>query len=145
MTQHEQKDASMYGATITVGTEDTNAIPVTVQLGSRITRGAKLRYRVSSPLAIGMYVSSDAAGAVPVDLGDDDVLPSTGTAGEMLTGLDASTEKLSEFRVLTDDTGKVDVVLTNSSDETKTRYLNVILPDSRVVTSAAVTFADDTP
>lgn len=114
-------------ATITVGTEGTDAISVTVQLkdgaGSNITAIAGFMW----------YLSGDSAGAGIV-----------GTAPNGGTAIGAS-GKIAELVAekagfaLTNATGEAIFTLTDST--TPTFYLVVILPLGKVVISSAITFA----
>jgi len=114
-------------ATISVGTEGTNAISVTIQLvdgnGDNLTAIAGFSW----------YLSGDSAGAGIV-----------GTAPNGGTAIGAS-GKIAELvaekagYLLTDATGKAIITLTDST--TPTFYLVVILPIGKVVISSAITFA----
>ena len=130
-------------ANFTLGAESANARKVTVQLGSRSTRGGKVR-NVGGKRALRLYLSSDAAGDTVVNPTAVAVVPTDGGAGSLLQAHVASEQPIFEFK--TDDTGKLEVTLTNATDANVTTYLNVIDPASgKVVTSGAIAFADDTP
>lgn len=114
-------------ATISVGTEGTNAISVTIQLvdgnGDNLTAIAGFSW----------YLSGDSAGAAIV-----------GTAPNGGTAIGAS-GKIAEVvaekagYLLTDATGKAIITITDST--TPTFYLVIILPNGKVVISSAITFA----
>lgn len=125
-------------ATFTIGAETANAHNVGIQLGSRSTRGGALR-NLGSARVVDAYLSSDSAGAVPVNPFVNDAQPTAGATGVIvdkpITGTKAS------FTVKTNAAGHADVVLTNASNTAFTTYLNLVLNGGKVVTSPAITFA----
>ncbi len=114
-------------ATISVGTEGTNAISVTIQLvdgnGDNLTAIAGFSW----------YLSGDSAGAGIVGTAPNDgtAIGASGKIAELVA------EKAGYL--LTDATGKAIITLTDST--TPTFYLVVILPIGKVVISSAITFA----
>ena len=125
-------------AAFTIGAEAADAIEVAIQFSDD----------ESDPLtgvtAVEVYLSSDADGEVPIDAaGVPDMIPSDGGPGAILSTPQANVQL--GWRLLTDSAGAVEVVLTNAGDGADTVYLNAVLPNGKVVTSGAITFADDTP
>lgn len=125
-------------ATFTIGAEAANARNVGIQLGARSTRGGVKR-NLGSARVVDAYLSSDAAGATPVNPVAIDAVPTAGATGAVvdkpITGTKAS------FKLRTNAAAHVDVVLTNASNTAFTTYLNVVLNDGHVVTSSAIAFA----
>lgn len=126
-------------ATFTLGAEVANARAVTVQLKT----AAPYAHNVAAPNVAQFYLSSDAAGLVPVNPVSIDVVPTAGTNGHVIDAPVTGTKD--SFLLVSNATGEVDVVLTNAADAAVTVYLNLILPNNRVLTSGAVAFLDDTP
>lgn len=128
----------MNAATFTIGAESANAKNVGVQLGSRPLIGNTAK-NLSAAHVVDAYLSSDAAGATVVNPVSADFVPTAGATGAVvdkaITGTKAS------FKLRTNNTGHVDVVLTNASNSNGTVYLNVVLDSGKVVTSPAITFA----
>ena len=112
-------------ASFAIGTEGTNAITVGIQLlnGNR---------EIAGKAVVDVYLSSDAAGDVPVAAQTSLAL---GTDGSLLGTLIAATT----LRVLSEADGDIDVVITDTG--VYARYLNVVLPNGSKVTSGAITFA----
>lgn len=114
-------------ATITVGTEGTNAISVTVQLkdgnGDNLTAIAGFQW----------YLSGDSAGAGIVG-----TAPNSGVAAGASGKIAEVLADKAGF-MLTDATGAAILTLTDSG--TPTFYLVVILPTGKAVISSAITFA----
>lgn len=131
--------AVLAGVSVVVGAEAANARPVTIQ--ARNASGVALNEKA----VVALYLSSDSAGLAPIDLGGDDTLPTVGTKGEILSGVDDAGVGHRMFHVLSAADGLIDLVLTNATDQTKTRYVNVMLPSGKVLASTAVVFADNTP
>lgn len=124
--------------TIAVGAEAANAITVNLEL--QTINGRELREKA----VVDMYLSSDAAGNVPVDAMNNGIVPTAGTNGALV---DAPVDAANHFswKMVSEADGLLDVVLTNAGDADITRYLNVVQANGKVRTSAAITFVDDTP
>lgn len=130
-------------ATFTLGAEAANARKVTVQLGSRATRGAGPK-DLTSKRALELYLSSDAAGDVVVNAATTGIAPTDGGAGVLLQGPVSGEQAI--WLMKTDADGLLEITLTNAGDENETVYVNVKDPTTgKVLTSGAVAFADDTP
>lgn len=118
-----------------IGAETANAITLNLQLLT--INGEDL----GSKGVVDMYLSSDALGNTVVNAVGTGILFTAGTDGSVIdnaiTGTKASVKMVSE------DDGDLDVVLTNSGDETETVYVNVVLANGKVKTSGAVAFIDN--
>lgn len=132
----------MNAATFTIAAEAANAKSVLVQLGSRPLPG-NVAKNIGGARVLELYLSSDATGDTIVNPVGTGIVPTDGGEGVLLDAPEATEQPI--WRVKTDATGKVRVLLTNAGDENETVYLNAILADGKVVTSAAIVFADDTP
>lgn len=119
--------ASPANATITVGSEDTNAINVAVQLldgnGDNLATAAGVQW----------YLSDDADGS-SLTAAAPDGGAAIGTDG-LLIEQTANTSGL----LVTESDGAADVALTEAG--AATWYLVLVLPSGRVVVSGAITFA----
>jgi hypothetical protein len=119
--------AAIAGATIAVGTEAGDAIPVTIQLVDQA--GVDLAHRG----AVLFYLADDAAGDTP---------STTAPTGGLAIGTDGAlvewADNLSGLMISEAD-GDIDVTLTDSG--TPTFYLILVLPNGELVASAAITFA----
>jgi hypothetical protein len=113
-------------ADITVGAEATNVINVAVQ-----TRIGPVAPDVLQPIRA--YLSTDAAGQTLASAPSGGI--AIGTDGTILVEEVANVV----LSAVTEADGSIDFDLTEAS--TGTWYLNVILPNGKVVTSDAITFA----
>ena len=117
-------------ATITVGTPTAGSFPVVVQLLG--PNGEDMN--VSA--CVFAYLSKDAAGATMCLDGTDTTSLAAGTDGVMVEEAGYATAVSGHF--VSEADGDIDItaiVLT-----TKTMYLNVVLPNGRLVTSAIMTY-----
>jgi hypothetical protein len=120
---------SMLSVAFTIPAEDSNTITVAVAVTGAVS-GTSLGVGVALPF----YVSSDTAGQV-LEAGTDLAL-TAGTDGlVILSGGDSKVYG----HLVTETTGEMDFVVTDTG--TDTYYLNVILPNGRIVTSSAITLA----
>jgi hypothetical protein len=112
-------------ATFTIGAQAGDVINVAVQL---VSGGSP----VSGAYAVQYYLSSDAAGQA---LGTDPGTVAIGSDGTILA------EHVDDLvgMVVTETTGTFDLDVTDA--DTGTLYLNVVLPNGRVITSGAITHA----
>lgn len=124
--------SAAHGATFTIGAEAANARAVTVQLTDA------MRKALANKAIASFYVSTDAAGLEPVDFSTDDTVPTVGTKGAVLGGGGDG-----ELRVISAADGIVDLVLTNASDQAKTRYLHAIVANDHIVAAGAISFIDN--
>lgn len=114
------------GVTFTVGSENTDVITVAVQ--------AQLNYEdVTYKVAIPMWLTDDSGANTPSGTAPTGGL-AAGTDGYLLESI---SDKF--FLGVTENDGDLDVVITDSG--TPTFYLNALLPNGKVVTSGAITFA----
>ena len=119
--------ASLFEASITVGAEATNAIPVTIQLQD--AEGTALASRRS----VFAYLSDDANGdSVAATAPDGNV--AIGTDGVLIPVV---TDKA--FQLTSEADGDIDLSIGESGIDTW--YLVVVLPDGRLTVSDAITFA----
>lgn len=116
-------------ATITVGTENTNAINVAVQLKSDKAQAAIATRRVLDVYISGVNTGADIVGTAP----NGGV--AIGTTGAILASVVAN----KYFKVICNASGQFDLTLTDSG--TPTFYLVVVMPNGRLVISSAITFA----
>lgn len=114
-------------AVITVGAEDTNVVAVAIQFIDR-ANGAEIGEAVCVPF----YFSSDAAGQAISAATDGGV--AIGTDG-LLQEFTANVAGL----MTSEADGDVDLEITDSGDFTQ--YLNLVMPNGRIVTSGVITFA----
>jgi len=115
------------GVTYTIGAEASNVINVAAQL----TDADGTNLAVAASLLA--YFSDDAAGQVAMTTGHS-TAPAIGTDG-LLQALVAKKVFLATFEA----DGNLDMDLTETS--ALTTYLNVVLPDGSIATSAAITHA----
>ena len=116
-----------HGATFTIGAEAANARTVGVQLKS--PSGGNL----AAKAALTAYLSSDAGGDA-LEPASGSLSVAGGAAGDLS---ELATDNT--FLLIAESDGTVDVTITQTSEDT--HYLNVVLPDGRVITSAAIAFA----
>ncbi len=119
---------NVHGATFSIGAEGSNAITVSIQLTN--ARGKDLSIRN----AVHAYLSSDANG--------DSLEPVSATLS-VAGGTDGVLIELSTdncFLLVSEADGDIDVVITETVG-VNTFYLNLVMPDGRIVTSGAITFA----
>jgi hypothetical protein len=117
----------VYDVDFTIGVEATNAITVNLQVLD--DKGGDLEHRAK----LDWFLSSDAGG---------DTLVATAASGGVAAGTDgwlAQTVTGKMGTLVTEADGDADVVITDTS--ARTVYLNVIMPDGRLKTSEAITFA----
>jgi len=112
-------------ALFTVGAESSNVINVAIQLVDRDNRT-----EVDERVGLAYYWSDDANGDTPSStpptttaIGTDGGITNSGAVGNVISETD----------------GDLDLDVTEAG--TGTWYLNLILPDGKVMTSGAVTFA----
>lgn len=115
------------GASFTVGDEDSNAINVAVQLTDRA--GVDLAEAAALPF----YLSDDDAGQTPSGTAPDGGI-AIGTDGALIE----HTDNVAGLAIFEAD-GALDIDITESG--TETFYLNVVLPNGKIATSGAITFA----
>lgn len=118
-------------ATFTIGDEAANSITTAIQ----ITDGAG--NDISWAVALPFYLSSDAAGQVP-ETGTDGAITAGTDGAVILNGAAASVQENSGI-IITEADGDMDFVLGDTGADTY--YINLIMPDGRLVTSDAITFA----
>jgi hypothetical protein len=121
-----------HGATVTVAAEAANARAVSIQLTG------SMRQALTGRATVRGFVTSDAAGLEAVEFVGDDTVPTVGAKGDLLSASGAV------FEALSNASGEVDLVLTNASDQGKTRYLTLDT-GGRLLDPVAIVFADDTP
>lgn len=117
-------------AAFTIGAEAANVINVAVAVTSSVT-GKSTAQAVGLPF----YLSSDAAGQVLEGTGPTSI--AVGTNGVTIP---SGGDSVVTGTVVTETTGLVDLDLTLSSGA-DTFYLNLVMPDGRIMTSGAITFA----
>jgi hypothetical protein len=122
-----------HGATISVAAEAANARAVTIQLTDSMRKALQNRATVE------LFFSSDSAGLEAVQFTGDDTVPTVGAKGS-LVGTAGGFAK-----VVSDADGAIDLIVTNASDQAKTRYLNLVLGSGHVLAPVALAFADNTP
>lgn len=117
------------GAKFTIGEEAANAIAVSVQLVDR-ENGNEIAERVAIP----WYLSADANG---------DAIAAAAPSGGIAIGTDGLllewTANLSGLAVSEAD-GDLDVAITEAA--AKTFYLILAMPDGKLYSSGAITFAE---
>ena len=115
-------------ASFVIGTEDTNAITVNIQLkdgaGDDLVNVA----------AVPFYLANDAAGDTPTSSAPDGGI-AAGTDGTLIEWAN----NLSGMAISESD-GDIDIVLTHAAGA-KTCYLVLIMPSGKRVISGAITFA----
>ncbi len=114
-------------ASFAIGTEQANAITVTVQLSDRRNGGD-----MSERICVGWYLSSDANGDAIA------TAPSSGIAIGTDGLLIEWTANVAGIAVSEAD-GDIDVVLTEAG--AGTWYLVLVMPDGKLYPSGAITFA----
>lgn len=124
-------------ATLTISAEAANSRTVAVQLQNG--SGVDLVNRG----VVEMYLSSDSAGDTPIASTASDSVITSGTDGAVVSASAATGVNATMF--VSEVDGDIDVVITNATDQAKTVYLNVIMPNGKIVTSSAIAFVDDTP
>lgn len=120
-------EVSLFDAAITVGTEATNVINVAIQLQDE--EGTALAERAS----VLAYLSDDANG---------DSIAGTAPDGNVAVGTDGLLIPVvanKAWILVSESDGDIDLDIGESS--TDTWYLIVILPNGKLVASAAITFA----
>jgi len=117
------------GATFTVGTEVANVINVAVQIFDRENKN-----EIGERVAIPFYLSDDAEGDDVVSSAPDNGI-AIGTDGVMIEWTDNKAGYL-----ISEVDGDVDINMTHGAGD-KTVYLNLIMPDGQLYTSAAITFS----
>lgn len=127
---------------MTVAAEALDQKRVTIQLkkGSKSTaENAEGKYVLDA------YLSSDADGLVVADAWNDGMGgAAVDVEGDRLDQAFSGNQRA--FKLVTDENGKVDLLLTDTGDAAGTRYLNVADPGTgKVQTSGPITWADDTP
>lgn len=119
-------DGRVASVTFTVGTENTNAINVAIQLSSAAGD-------VTEAHALPFYLADDATGLTPSGTAPD---------GGIAIGADGAliewTANLSGLAVSEAD-GDIDITLTESGADTW--YLVLVLPTGKLAVSDAITFA----
>lgn len=118
---------NVQSASFSIGAEASNAITVSIQLKDALGRDCAIRQSVSA------YLSSDANG--------DSVEAASATLS-VAGGTDGSTIELATdncFLLVSEADGDIDVVITETVGA-NTFYLNLVMPDGRIVTSGAITF-----
>ena len=115
------------GATFTVGTEAANAINTVIRLFDRANGGA-----IEERCGVTWYLSSDATGDTI------SAAPQTGTAIGTDGLLMEWTNNVSGW-VISESNGNIDITITDTG--TPTYYINLVMPDGKIYTSAAITFA----
>jgi hypothetical protein len=116
------------GAVITVGAESTNVINCAIQVNKGITGSP-----VAEAIALPFYFSSDSSGQVPLTTAVDGGI-AIGTDGALLEW----TANISGL-LITEADGDCDIDVTDAGAFTS--YLNIVLPDGSLVTSAVLTHA----
>lgn len=111
----------------TVGAEDNDSINVALQVVDANGDDVEEVYSLDA------WLSDDAGGAIAGTAPDGDV--AIGTDGTIVEEYTADTS----FHLLTEDDGDLDLDIGESGADTW--YLNVRLPDGRIATSDAITFA----
>jgi hypothetical protein len=128
-----------FDASFTIGAEAVDEIPVAVQLLD--SAGAALAVVGS----VGAYISTDSAGLTPARTGT--VYTYAGTDGQVFAGgeADPSIGVAGIVTFVSEADGSIDIIVGDGTDTARSLYLNLIMPFGNVVTSGAITFADDTP
>ena len=117
------------GISFSVGPEINHVVTTAITV-----TGAVSATSMGAAVALPFYISSDAAGQV-LEVGTDLAL-TAGTDGlVILSGGDSKVYGT----LVTETTGEMDLIITDTGIDTY--YINVIMPDGRVGTSAEITFA----
>ena len=127
MTKFSNSRNLKLAATFTIGAEGSNAINTVIQISDRHNGGD-----LSEKVAIPWYLSSDAGGNVI------SAAPQTGIAIGTDGLLIEWTNNVSGI-VVSEDDGDIDLTITDTG--VATFYINLIMPDGKVYTSGAITFA----
>lgn len=114
-------------ASFSIGAEAANAINTVIQLSDRLNGGD-----MGEKVGCAWYLSSDSGGNVI------SAAPQTGIAVGTDGLLMEWTNNVSGW-VISEDDGDIDLTITDTG--VATFYINLIMPDGKVYTSAAVTFA----
>lgn len=117
-------------AEFSIGAEAANVINVAVQLKDPVDGKP-----IDRAVAVPFYLSSDSAGQVLEATGPTSI--AIGTDGVVIPN--GGDSKVAGMLVSEED-GDIDIDITLSSGA-DTFYLNLVMPDGRIVTSAAITFA----
>ena len=123
----EQLTSTLYSATITVGTEAANVINVSIQLVD--VNGTALATKAYLP----MYLSSDSAGLTIEGSGPDSW--AIGTDGILIAN---GGDSVISGALISEADGDIDINMTHVGADTF--YMNLVMPDGRIVTSGAITF-----
>jgi hypothetical protein len=125
----EEAINQVYSATFNIGTETVDD-EITVGITLLGTNKAPIDFRACCDF----YLSSDTAGQMPV------AIPTSITVGTdgALVNVDSATSG----KLITEATGECDLVITGDTGA-DTVYLNVILPNGKVVTSDAIVIEAD--
>jgi hypothetical protein len=123
-------DGKFWDCSIAVSAEDTNVVTCAITITDAVSGGSP-----GKALAFPFYLSSDSAGQVP-EAGTDCSV-AAGTDGAVVQMSDGGSS-IAGFLV-TETTGEMDLTVTDTGSDTY--YLNVIMPDGRVVTSSVITLA----
>ena len=92
---------------------------------------------MTSARCLRAYLSADAAGQTAASSANLTV--TSGTDGLTQVSVDSAT--INMLWLTSEADGDVDVIITDASTGTLTNYLNVVTPDGKIHTSAAITFA----
>ena len=124
-------DDMVASVSFSVAAESTEAIIVSCQFkdaaGSDMTSARCLK----------AYLSADSAGQTAASSANLTI--TSGTDGLTQVSVDSAT--INMLWLTREADGDVDVVITDASGGTLTNYLNVVTPDGKIHTSAAITFA----
>jgi len=115
-------------ASFTIGSESSNAINVAVQLKKDKAQSSLAARRYVRCYLSDANTGADVVGTAPSSGG------AIGTNGKIIN--QPVSGKI--FDVITTTSGQFDITFTESG--AKTMYLNVIMPNGRIVTSGAITF-----
>ena len=110
-----------YTASFTIGAA-ADAVLVTVQLKDFAGNALTVKNKVTA------YITSDADGNTT----------STITSAAVASGIQHSIEATKSYEFISEDDGTFSSTLTLAS--ATTRYLNIVLPNGKVVTSPVITF-----
>lgn len=115
-------------ANFTIGTENSNAITVSIQLLDEALKDLAVRGAVT------VFLSDDANG---------DGITGTAAAGGIAGGTDGWFQTVTTGKMglaVSEADGDIDIVITHATGA-KTWYVGVVMPDGGIVMSEAVTFA----
>ena len=124
-------DDMVASVSFSVGTESANVITVSCQFND--AAGVAM----TSARCLKAYLSADSAGQTAAS--SSGLTITSGTDGLTQVSVDSNT--INMIWLTSEADGDVDVVITDASGGTLTNYLNVITPDGKIHTSAAITFA----